>query len=488
MRTPRQYIVLLCSLLLVGGYLADAAGAANTGASVVVIYNSRLPESKKVADYYAEKRQVPPAQILGFDLPTDESISRQDFIDKLQDPLYRQFDSNHWFTFGPIPKEAPAGLRNSRKVVDASVRYAVLCFGVPTRILRDPLLNEESANSFAIALRRNEASVDSQLATLPALEQKPAWVGPLQNPIYAVTNAASIKPSANVLVVTRLDGPSAAIAKSLVDKAMDAETNGLWGRAYFDTRGITNGEYGLGDEWIRSAANLTRALGFETEIDTNAATFPAGYPMSQIAFYAGWYDESVSGPFTLPEVEFMPGAFAYHLHSFNAQTIRSANARWVGPLLAKGATCTMGSVDEPFLQLTPDLAVFFHRFMVMGFSFGEAAYASQASLSWQNIAIGDPLYRPFAKNPKALHQELEERKSWLLPWSVVRWVNLNLAQPDPDLDQWISYLENIPLTRTSAVMKEKLADLYLAKKKISDALDSYELVLKLNPTPQQKLR
>jgi tetratricopeptide (TPR) repeat protein len=126
--------------------------------------------------------------------------------------------------------------------------------------------------------------------------------------------------------------------------------------------------------------------------------------------------------------------------------------------------------------------------MVMGFSFGEAAYASQAALSWQNIAIGDPLYRPFAKNPKALHQELEERKSWLLPWSVVRWVNLNLAQPDPDLDQWISYLENIPLTRTSAVMKEKLADLYLAKKKISDALDSYELVLKLNPTPQQKLR
>ena len=47
--------------------------------------------------------------------------------------------------------------------------------------------------------------------------------------------------------------------------------------------------------------------------------------MSQIAIYCGWYDENVSGPFTLPKVEFMPGAFAYHLHSFSAATLRSAN-------------------------------------------------------------------------------------------------------------------------------------------------------------------
>ena len=77
----------------------------------------------------------------------------------------------------------------------------------------------------------------------------------------------------------------------------------------------------MGDEWILGAAELCRKLGFETTVDKNPATFPADFPMSQIAIYCGWYDGNVSGPFTLPKVEFMPGAFAYHLHSFSAATI-----------------------------------------------------------------------------------------------------------------------------------------------------------------------
>ena len=38
------------------------------------------------------------------------------------------------------------------------------------------------------------------------------------------------------------------------------------------------------------------------------------------------------------------------------------------------------------------------------------------------------------------------------------------------------------------MLTEKLGDLYLAKKQISDAMDIYDLVLKLDPTPQQKIR
>jgi uncharacterized protein (TIGR03790 family) len=476
------------SLLFGADRLAGALPADN-GQSVVVVYNSRLPESKEVAEYYAKKRQVPPRQVHGFNLPLEETISRQDYLSALQEPLYKIFETNHWFTFGPMPDGAPVHLKNSRKVVDASVRYVVLCYGVPARILRDPKLAEAAESTFMPALRRNEASVDSQLAVLPALDQKPDWVGPLKNPIYGVTNGLAVDPKNNVLMVCRLDGPSAAIARGLVDKAMDAETNGLWGRAYFDARGLTNGDYVLGDEWMRSSANVTRFLGFETEVDEQPATFSAAQPMSHIAFYSGWYDETVSGPFTLPQVEFMPGAFAYHLHSFNAATIRTTNSHWVGPLLAKGATCTLGSVDEPYLQMTPDLPIFYRNFIVYGCSFGEAAYACQQALSWQNIAIGDPLYRPFGKLPKTQHEELQARGSPLLEWSVLRWVNLNLARPDADVSEWIRYLEQeVPITRTSAVLKERLADLYLAKRKISDSLDSYELVLKLKPSSQQRLR
>jgi hypothetical protein len=209
--------------------------------------------------------------------------------------------------------------------------------------------------------------------------------------------------------------------------------------------------------------------------------------MSQIAFYAGWYDGTVSGPFTRPKVEFMPGAFAYHLHSYSASTLRTPDQYWVGPLLQKGATATMGCVDEPYLTFTPDMLVFFQRFVPLGFSYGEAAYAAQNCLSWQTTVVGDPLYRPCAKPPDLLLRELEQRQDPLAAWSYLRVVNQAVASGAP-LDEAIGYLHQLPLTKRSAVLTEKLGDLYLAKKQISDAMDIYDLVLKLDPTPQQKIR
>jgi uncharacterized protein (TIGR03790 family) len=195
-------------------------------------------------------------------------------------------------------------------------------------------------------------------------------------------------------MVTRLDGPSSAIARGLVDKAFEAETNGLWGRTYFDLRGITNGGYALGDSFIGASAAVARRAGFETVADEQPATFSAGFPMSQIAVYFGWYDVKVSGPFTLPTVEFMPGALAYHLFSYSAQTLRTTNEGWAAVLLQKGATCTMGMVDEPYLQFTPNVSIWLQAMVEGGYSFGEAAYASQTTLSWQTTILGDPLYRP----------------------------------------------------------------------------------------------
>src|SRR5205823_3014761 len=166
-----------------------------------------------------------------------------------------------------------------------------------------------------------------------------------RNPLYGATNLAWFHPTNGVLLVTRLDGPSEEIARGLVDKALEAEKDGLWGRAYFDLRKTSDPAYKVGDEMLERASELCRQIGFETVVDESADTFPAGFPMSQIAFYAGWYTEHVSGPFALPKVEFMPGAFGYHLHSNSANTLRSASRHWVGPLLAKGVTVTMGCID-----------------------------------------------------------------------------------------------------------------------------------------------
>ena len=441
-----------------------ASLAGEPGSKVVVIYNSEMPESKQVAEYYAKKRNVPEKQMYGFALPKGEAISRVDYLEKIQKPFLEKVGTN---------------------VAAWNFRYVLLCYGVPTKILPDLELKEDLPTTLQTELRRTDASVDSQLATV-ALGTHLLWAGPLMNRLYTVTNATWLQPTNGVLMVTRLDGPSPAIAKGLVDKAMEAETNGLWGRAYVDARGITNGGYKLGDDWMRRTAEIVRHAGFETEMDDKPATFPAGFPMSQIGIYVGWYEQGVCGPFAQPEVEFVPGAFAYHLHSFNAQVLRSATDYWTGPLLAKGATITFGSVAEPYLVGTPDIAAF-TAVLFSGFSFGEASYVAQNAISWQTIALGDPLYRPYEIAPDKLHADLERRKSKWVEWSHLRVINLNLVT-GYETGDLIQYLEEIPLTRTSAVLTEKLGDLYWGKKKLSDALDLYQKALKLDPSPQQKIR
>ncbi len=476
---------LVC-LLAVSTTSVRGAGA---GDQVVVVYNSRMPLSKGVAEHYARQRQVPKSQVLGFDLPTSEEISRAEFRDALQKPLAKALAGRKLWRISARAVPATEGhpSRTEPVVTESKIRYAVLCYGVPLKILEDPNLREDGMEQLRPEMRRNDACVDSELALLPEIEQKLPLSGPLRNPVYGVTNAAWLNPTNGVLLVARLDGPGPDIAQGLVDKALEAEADGLWGRAYFDLRNTTDPGYKLGDDWIRTASEICRQLGFETVVDENPWTFPAGFPMSQIALYIGWYSETADGPFAQPRVEFMPGAFAYHLHSFSAVTLRMANYGWAAPLLAKGATATMGCVNEPYLSGTPDMAVFTARFVYSGFSFGEAAYACQAALSWQTTVVGDPLYRPFGRNAAELERDLKQRHSKLLAWSYLRTLDLNLANGRP-LADGVAYLEQLDLTRQSAVLTEKLADLYSAQGKPSSAVQTYQAALELDASPQQRVR
>jgi uncharacterized protein (TIGR03790 family) len=482
----RKFISILTVLVVTG--VAHLFGA-NPGDEVVIVYNTALIESRQVANYYAEKRGVPESQIFGFALTTKEDVSREEFQNTLQRPLAKILEARKlWHVASHrVPATAERASFEAPAVVQSRIRYAVLCYGVPLRIEEVPNLKEEGTEKLRPEMLRNEAAVDSELALLPLLAQNPPLAGPLRNPAFAVTNEAQLHPTNGVLLVARLDGPTPAIARGLVDKALQAEKDGLWGRAYFDLRNTTEPGYKLGDDWIRGASEICRRLGYETVVDEKPETFPAGFPLSQIAIYIGWYAGDACGPFAQPTVEFMPGAFAYHLFSFSAASIRTTAHYWVGPLLAKGATITMGCVWEPYLSGTPDVAVFTARLLYSGFTFGEAAYASQNVLSWQTTVVGDPLYRPCGRNPERLGQELASRGSDLVPWVYLRLVDVNLANGKP-LASAVDFLEQLDETKRSAVLAEKLGDLYEAQGKPSSAVFEYNRALALSPSPQQQLR
>jgi hypothetical protein len=167
--------------------------------------------------------------------------------------------------------------------------------------------------------------------------------------------------------------------------------------------------------------------------------------------------------------------------------IRDAHARWIGPFINKGVTATFGTVYEPYLELTPDLPLFFSRLISDGFTFGEAGYASSRALSWQTVFVGDPLYRPFGKSPEEVKAKLEQQNSPMLEWFHLLSVNQGLANGAP-AKAAIEHLQQLPGTKGSSVLQEKLGELLAASGQAEAASAAYSAALKSSTSPKQKQR
>jgi len=481
---PRR---LLVWLMFVGGLGAARLLAAEAGAEVVVIYNTQVPESREVAEYYAGKRGVPASQLLGYGFANNSGLDRAEYQKFVEDFLIKELEARGLATFTRdiVPGQ---GLRPGRvvyKAREASFRTLLLTYGVPY-IIREAVLEDEGPEKTQEAMRKNRACFDNELMLMP-VHGRVRYTGVTQNPFYGQTNAALLHPTNGVVMVSRLDGPSPELAKGLVDKALIAEREGLWGRAYFDLRNITTGGYAPGDQWLTNASRAAKFFGFETYVDNEPAVINNAFPMSQIALYFGWYDGSPVGPFTLPTVEFAPGAIAYHIHSYSAGNPRSHNLHWVGPLITKGAAVTMGCVDEPYLTFTPHPDKFLEALLARGMSVGEAAVVSQFGLSWQTIFLGDPLYRPFSRNILERIQDLQERNSPLLEWAELQKINMHLFQGrDPVIAR--EYLSQLPFAEKSAVICEKVGDMFADKGNYRLAINWLQKAIANGGTPQQRVR
>ena len=92
-----------------------------------------------------------------------------------------------------------------------------------------------------------------------------------------------------------------------------------------------------------------------------------------------------------------------------------------------------------------------------------------------------------AGNRRELHAEFARTHNPLIEWSYLRIVDLGLAHGAP-VAQLAAFLETIPATTNSAVLTEKLADLYEMQGKPSSAIETYQRALTRNPSPEQRIR
>ena len=192
------------------------AAVGEAGGEVVVLYNALFPGSKEVAEHYAKRREVPPAQVIGMDFPTGEAMTRKDFVHGLQEPLLKVLEERALFKFSQATnqsRDGRLGQSRFRVLVESRIRYVVLSYGIPSLIVKDPTLVEPSMAHLPPEMQRNSGAVDTQLALLPVVEQNLPWTGPLASPFYAVTNAQQFQPTNGILMVTRLDGPSVEVAR-----------------------------------------------------------------------------------------------------------------------------------------------------------------------------------------------------------------------------------------------------------------------------------
>lgn len=403
-----------CWLFLAALNMARADGLA---ARVIVLANRDDPDSLCIAQHYAEARAVPIANIIALPMPPRETITWREFVATVWTPLQDELVKQKWIDAIEMRAVDAVG-RKKYAVSGHRISYLVVCRGVPLRIEHDPALYVSPAPSLLPRpeYRTNCGAVDSELSLLP----QPSYPinALVHNPLYLNSRPSEFDLAA-VIKVSRLDGPTADEANQLVDRALAAERTGLLGRAYIDI----SGRDPVGDAWFETAAKKLTEIGFAPDVDRAPATIPAGARFDAPVLYFGWYAGSVNGPFMLPGFRFPPGAIALHLHSYSAATLRSVNSGWTGPFVARGVTATVGNVFEPYLGFThhPDLLV---RALTSGGTWGDAVYFSMQALSWQEVAIGDPLYRPFAVSVDEQMRQPERLPARLAGYAVLRQMHL----------------------------------------------------------------
>jgi uncharacterized protein (TIGR03790 family) len=427
-----------------GGLLAGAfhrpsssSWTNDLAAHLLVVYNSADPDSKTLADYYAAKRNIPPERVLAIVCPTTEEISRKQYDETIRGPIVTYLSVKDWLVREPKEVEVADRMLNLLVATRNDIWAIVLMRGVPLKIAADP--DDYYGMEAKPELETNAAAVDNELALLPIFGLPLGGFVP--NIFYdgLPNGIKTIGPdlARNMILVTRLDGPTPADVRRMIDDTLYAEQHRLAGLAVVDTRGLTDEKdgYTSGDDWLRGARDALVKDGWTVKFDDKPDLIPPTDPCNQVALYLGWYGGQAYGPFFAPPARFVPGAIAYHLHSFSANTVRSDTANWVGPFIAHGAAATMGMVYEPYLALTPHEDIFARRLVAGGY-FAEAAYASERGLSWMLTVVGDPLYRPFrATIDDALAESSPDgdtaHADWLHLQKVQRGVELGVIPPDP---------------------------------------------------------
>ncbi len=308
---------------------------------LLLLVNERMSGSRQVAEYYARKRGVPESNILALSIPAD--LGKLDYARDIQVPVQKF-----------LLQRGLAG----------TITCIVPCYGMP--------------------IRGAGRAVDSKLADL---FDRFTWGNTMGTPNPYFDKGSRFDGTYGMYLVTRIDGPSVAHAKGLVDKALLAEKSlfAVSGTAY-----LASGEPydNIGNKALDEARKQAEQRGIPVVF--RKGTFAEHELKDDALWYFAWRH-----PFKDPvDGEWRVGAVGAHLISDSFFKIRDKwGTSWVQGLLAKGITGTFGAVIEPYLQAYTRSDIFFKNFWSGDYTFAESFTMATPTVQWAMSAVGDPLYR-----------------------------------------------------------------------------------------------
>ncbi len=385
-----------------------------TPSQTLVIVNADRKTSVDLGLYYMKQRNIPSQNLVYVNTGNGHRISREDYQKKVLGPILsaimgdggRRIRCLVLMDGMPVQVEAPPRPMEEQKrwerlkteEADLRNRLMNLAKEVESPVRKDLEKKLKDVQRALQGMRRGleSATLDSELALalvpsypLESWVPNPAYVGAKEKDRWV--------PPEQVLVVARMSGPSPEAVKKLIEETVQVEREGLKGIAYFDARWPllenerkkSRSAYAMYDLSIHKAAEMVQKSGrLPVILDTTEGVFQPGKCPSAV-LYCGWYSV---GKY-VDAFDWKPGAVGYHIESTSV---------WMRNLLKRGVAATLGPIREPYLQAFPLPHIFFALLVQERMTVGEAYMLSVPYLSWQLIFMGDPLYRPFAVEPKKM--------------------------------------------------------------------------------------
>ena len=334
------------AMLLGVNWFAGSAQAGGSGLNTLVVINQNSSNSIALGNYYAERRQVPPENILRISWSGGNiSWDGTQFQTSLLQPL--------------LTAIASRGLSNQ-------IQYVVLSMDIPYATIQSNVFNGTTSGLF-YGLKVNAAANSYSASELAFSEAMP-------------TTAQGYS-----FLATMITDNSLAEAKKIVDQGVNSDSTfpvapvvlaktsdplrriryTMFDNAMFNTR--LRGNYSVIRKNANSMWDETNLLGYQTGLMT----------------------------LSVPTNVFAPGAMADSLTSYAGVIFGYNEQTSLLAFIHGGAAGSYGTVAEPTATTSkfPNPQIYF--FQARGFSLAECYYQS-LDIPYQGLIVGEPLAAPFA--------------------------------------------------------------------------------------------